>query len=108
MSLNEELSEMLQTDLDQALEKKTIENDDLLAILADRIRELLRTNLDGLMSMMYRLDIDEAKIADALSPHQAEDAGTILARLIILRQQQRMHTRKKYSQSDEDNWIDLD
>ncbi|MCB0584494.1 MAG: hypothetical protein KDD06_04100, partial [Phaeodactylibacter sp.] len=56
--------------------------------------------LEFLLSLMYRLDIDEKKVHFALSPYSEEPANIALSRLILERQKQRAFTKQHYKQED--------
>jgi hypothetical protein len=106
-SLDDELDELVQTNLQEKLALEHTDNDDLIFIMAERIRELLAGDLEALMSMMYRLDIDEAKIKFAFSKDSVEDPAVSLAKIIIERQQRRMDTKRKYQQPPLSDFIDF-
>lgn len=67
---------------------------ELLALLAERIDQMLERQPDYLLSMLYRLDVLEPKINIALHPASPEPPALALARLVLERQQQRVHTKK--------------
>lgn len=106
-SLDDELDELVQTNLREKLALDPTISDELISIMAERIRELLAGDLEALMSMMYRLDIDEAKIKLAFSKENLEDPAISLAKIIIERQKRRMDTRKKYQQPPLSDFIDF-
>ncbi len=106
-TLNDELSELLETDVDGQLEKVETNAEELILFMSRRIEQLLERSPDTLMSMMYRLDINEEKIKMALSPTNPENPAIGLARLIVDRQRQRMETKKKYKQPPLDDWADF-
>ena len=69
--------------------------EDLMLALGDRIAEMLEFEPDLLFSTLYRLDISERKINEAL--HQGEaDIHLKLARLVLDRQKAKLETKKKY------------
>ena len=76
-------------------------------LLANRIAELLETDVESFMSMLYRLDVQEHKIQAAFSPTNSESPNLTLARLIIDRQHQRMITKQTYKQKPLDDWMDI-
>jgi len=78
---------------------------ELFELLADRIAYMIEYQIDMLLSLLYRLDIDEDKINQALTPKNPEPANIALARLVIQRQKQRIETKKQYKQQNTDNWI---
>ncbi|MBV6442434.1 MAG: hypothetical protein DYG98_22255 [Haliscomenobacteraceae bacterium CHB4] len=67
---------------------------ELLALLADRIAEMLEQRPEYLMSMLYRLDVLEEKIHPVMRPNAPEPANWGLARLVLERQKQRLDTKK--------------
>ncbi|MEM9990110.1 MAG: hypothetical protein AAF738_00030 [Bacteroidota bacterium] len=81
--------------------------DELLQWVADQVAYLLEFRTEFLMSLFYRLDIDEAKVNAALSPIHTTPTNVALAQLIIERQQERLFTKKFYKQYPLDN-IDED
>lgn len=67
---------------------------ELLAILAERIEEMLLNRPDYLMSLLYRLDVLEEKIRPVIHPNAPEPAHIGLARLVLERQKQRVETKQ--------------
>ncbi|NRA50473.1 MAG: hypothetical protein HRU12_15175 [Phaeodactylibacter sp.] len=74
--------------------------EDLLRLLSDQIAQMIEFNLEVLLSNLYRLDVQEAKVNFALSPQCPEPANIALARLVLDRQKQRAYTKKHYQQPD--------
>lgn len=68
--------------------------EELLAILADRIADLLERQPEYLMSLLYRLDVLEKKIHPVMQPGAPEPANWGLARLVLERQKQRLETKR--------------
>lgn len=68
--------------------------EELLALLAERIAEMLEQRPEYLMSLLYRLDVLEEKIHPAMRPDAPEPANWGLARLVLERQKQRAETKK--------------
>lgn len=80
----------------------------LFEMLCDRISYLIEHNMEYLMSLLYRNDVLEHKIHDALSPMNPDPANVALAKLVMERQRQRLETKKKYgSQRSEEVDEDL-
>ncbi len=77
---------------------------DALAALTDRIATLMETRLEGLLSMLYRLDIDERKLKEALSVDQAESPARAVASLVLERHLQRMETRRQYPADEQQDF----
>jgi len=79
-------------------------NDDLLIQqLADYINQLILVNFERLVQLLYRIDVSEAKLKYLLKENPAEDAGRIIALLIIERQIQKIKFKKEMSESDRDD-----
>ncbi|MEO6131816.1 MAG: hypothetical protein ABIQ02_08200 [Saprospiraceae bacterium] len=79
----------------------------MLDLFTTRVEELIRDNLDLLLSSLYRLDVLEYKIQDALRSSEVPAARGI-AKLIIDRQKEKIVTRKMYSTGPSDMWKGLE
>ncbi len=79
----------------------------LLDMFTIRVEEMLKGDIDILLSSLYRLDVEEHKIQRALrSPNVPAARG--IAQLIIDRQKEKLITRKKYSSVKKDkDWEGL-
>ena len=79
----------------------------LLDMFTTRVEEMLKGDIDLLLSSLYRLDVEEHKIQHALrSPVVPAARG--IAQLIIDRQKQKLITRKKYGSEKKDkDWEGL-
>ncbi|HWK02307.1 MAG TPA: hypothetical protein VNS58_01665 [Puia sp.] len=71
-------------------------------LLADKLNTMIRTDFSALVQLLYRIDINETRLRQLLTPSspaegETEDAGKIIARLIIERQRQKIQTRRQYS-----------
>ena len=66
---------------------------ELLALLAERIEEMLQRRPDYLMSLLYRLDVLEEKIRPVIHASAPEPPHIGLARLVLERQKQRAETK---------------
>ena len=76
--------------------------------LADAINELLNNDFQKLISILYRMDINEAKLRLLLKDNPGSDAAMIIANLMIERQAQKIKSRQEHrrdsSISDEESW----
>ncbi|MBK9982549.1 MAG: hypothetical protein IPP15_09000 [Saprospiraceae bacterium] len=84
-----------------------LDEEALLDLFTTRVEELIRDNLDLLLSSLYRLDVEEYKIQRALRSSTVPAARGI-AQLIIDRQKEKIKTRKMYSSGKEDMWKGLE
>ncbi|MFK8104200.1 MAG: hypothetical protein AB8G15_16855 [Saprospiraceae bacterium] len=89
-------------------EDQGMDEEALFALLADKVAYLIEYRIDFLLSLMYRLDIKEALINQALSPASVEPANLALARLILNRQKQRVFTKQHYKQDKLEDLGDLE
>ena len=83
---------------------ESLDDEALFQIILDRVNELLETDIDLLMSYLYRLDVEESKINHALSMNALLPANQGIARLILERQKQRMITKKMFKQDPIEGW----
>lgn len=74
-----------------------LDKESLLALIEKRVAELLQEQPDLLFSFLYRLDVDEYKIKQAL---QAESVTRALAVLIVDRQLARIKTKEANKKDD--------
>ncbi len=96
---NIELIQLLNQDMAIDLPDK-ISYDEMLALLAQHINDLIKNNFERLITYLYRIDVNEAKLKTLLKQYPGEDAGNIIAVLIIERQQQKIKAREQFSQRD--------
>jgi hypothetical protein len=68
--------------------------------LAGYINQLIKNDFDKLIAYLYRIDVNEEKLKTLLQQNPDEDAGNIIATLIIERQQQKINFRKQFSQQE--------
>lgn len=73
------------------LEKTADELETIRKLLTAEIKQLLKTDFEKLMHILYRIDIDERQFREALQqPNQAEQ----IANLIVKRQIEKAISRK--------------
>lgn len=70
--------------------------------LAAYINELVKNDFDKLITYLYRIDVNEHKLKTWLQQNPQDDAGNIIATLIIERQQQKIKTREQFSKPQDD------
>lgn len=76
------------------------EGQERVTVLANKINELLEKDFQKLISILYRMDINEDKLRSLLSANQETDAGIIIAQLLIEREVQKIKTREQYRGKD--------
>lgn len=76
--------------------------------LSRHINHLIQDDFEKLVSLLYRVDVSETKLKNLLHKHRDENAGSIIANMIIERQLQKIESRKKAKDSrdisDEEKW----
>ncbi len=75
--------------------------------LIEYINQLIITNFEKLVQLLYRIDVNEAKLKAMLADNTNEDAAKIIAALIIERQLQKIKSRAEYNgdnNSSEERW----
>ena len=68
--------------------------------LSVQINYLIEKDFQKLVSLLYRVDVSETKLKNLLLENQGENAGNIIAELIIERQLQKIKTRQQFKQED--------
>jgi hypothetical protein len=76
--------------------------------LSNEINQLIVHHFTALVQILYRLDVSEAKLKMVLSENPKEDAGRLIAALIIERLKKREEVRKQFPAQEnipeEDRW----
>lgn len=91
-------TELIARDFGLQLGEDPLTEEELFDLLANEVAYMIEHRLEFLLSLMYRLDIEEHLIREALSPAAPELANIGLARLILQRQKNRIFTKIKYKQ----------
>ena len=69
--------------------------------LSQHINHLIQNDFQKLVTILYRIDINEEKLKYLLQEDSGKDASLIIAELIIERQLQKIKFRQQYSRRDE-------
>ena len=70
-------------------------------ILAEKIDQLINTDFQKLVLILYRMDVSEIKLKQLLNENPGTDAALIITDLMIERQEQKMISRQKFRKKDE-------
>ncbi|MBL0181139.1 MAG: hypothetical protein IPP96_02150 [Chitinophagaceae bacterium] len=103
---NTELIRLLNKELSIDLVDR-LSSDEIHAQLSNAVNQLVKNNFEKLVSLLYRIDVSEQKLKSLLHQFPQEDAGNIIASLIIERQEQKLKTRK-HSDNDRNSQRDDD
>jgi hypothetical protein len=68
--------------------------------LAEHINNVINSDFDKLLQLLYRMDIDEMKLRAVLSGHPDRNAGEMIAELMIERQLQKVKSRREFDRRD--------
>jgi hypothetical protein len=96
-----ELVQQVNKELAITLSEK-ISLEELHSQLAIHLNQLILHNFEQLVSLLYRIDVSEAKIKSLLSRQTNENAGNIIATLIIERQLEKIKSRQQFRQQHDD------
>jgi hypothetical protein len=77
--------------------------------LSAYINQLIKNDFDKLIAYLYRIDVNEQKLKSLLLQNPNEDAGNMIATMIIERQQQKLKSREQFSKrngyfDEEEKW----
>ena len=96
---------LLKEYLQKELEVPTTDSfslDELKEKLAAHINLLITRDFNRLVGLLYRIDVNETKLRSLLNVNKGEDAGKIIAQLIIERQMQKIQSRQQFRTHDND------
>lgn len=64
------------------------------------VNELITRDFNQLVLVLYRLDINEKKLKQTLADHPNQNAGELIAKLIIDRQEEKKKSREAFKEKD--------
>ena len=72
----------------------------LLAVLAEQVNHLILTDFQRLITILYRIDINETKLKKLLQENKGSDAANIIAWMILERQKEKKRSRDLFKKMD--------
>lgn len=69
--------------------------------LATQINELINEDFEKLVFLLYRIDVDEARMRTLLAEHGHGNSAELLADLVLERQMQKIKSRRDFNQRDQ-------
>lgn len=75
------------------------QENDLLRQVARMVLYLLRHNLGQLLNILYRIDVEERKVKQAMLAASEEEVADNIARLVVERELLKAQIRFRYSQN---------
>ena len=105
---NQQLVQYTNQSLNLAL-PETLGHDELLAQLTQYVQQLMDSNFNGLVQLLYRLDVSEPQLQKLLIEEPFTDAAQHISHLIVQRQLQKIESRKTWGKQtstppDEEAW----
>ena len=70
-------------------------------MLAEKIDQLINTDFQKLVSILYRMDVSETKLKQLLNENAGTNAALIITDLMIERQEQKIISRQQFRKKDE-------
>jgi hypothetical protein len=90
-------------DIDRLLQEKdlsVLETAPFRSSLSSYINHLLLTDFNGLVQLLYRVDVEENRLKALLREQASADAADIIADLLIERQKQKLVSRNNFKLPD--------
>ena len=94
-------NEQVLEEVSKELEVTVRDHSNTKQILIEKINELINTDFQKLVSILYRMDVSEIKLKQLLNENPGTDAALIITDLMIERQEQKMISRKQFRKKDE-------
>jgi len=86
--------------MSNSTELQNIEKLNLNELIA-HINHLIANDFSTLVYLLYAVDVSEKKLKTLLAEYPNEDAGKIIAHLILERQEQKRKSREQFKQAEE-------
>ena len=85
----------------QQVPQNEVDREKLRTELAAYINELITHQFDQLLQLLYRVDVSEQKLKNVLRENSDEDAGLLLADLLLKRQEEKLAARRSFPPANE-------
>lgn len=84
-------------------------DEEILLWLSKYIDQLISSDFDALLLLLYRIDVSEERVKAMLAETKGQDSARTIAALIIERQHQKLYWRNKFKNvpvqlDDEERW----
>ena len=91
-----ETKDLINKDFQLEIPEEDQNEEAIIEMLSQRVADMIDSDIDLLLSYLYRLDVEESKINFILNQQATIPAHIGIATLIWERQKQRLATKKKY------------
>ncbi|HEX5026165.1 MAG TPA: hypothetical protein VFV68_12875 [Agriterribacter sp.] len=75
--------------------------DTVQLLVKEKVEEMLQHDFQGLITLLYRIDVNENKLKEMLEARKGADAADTISTLIIERQLQKAKSRKEPGTDDQ-------
>ena len=75
---------------------ESVTEDELILLLSTKINDLIQNDFSSLLTLLYRIDVDELKLKMMLQQNPDSDAGLLIAQMVLDRQKQKQASRKQF------------
>ena len=100
--------EQIEQLLNQNKQLTVVQKENLRDQLVNLINLLLLHDFNGLVQVLYRVDVSEQKLKKLLQKNQTTDAAVIITDLLIERQEEKIKMKNSFKTgndiSDDDRW----
>jgi hypothetical protein len=80
--------------------KENLSRDQIKERLTEYINDLIDHNFNKLVNLLYKIDVSESRLKRLLDETSGNNAGDIIAELIIERQIQKIESREQFTGRD--------
>ena len=94
-----EMTLILREELDIVV-PETASLNEFKSALAEQIRRYIESDLERLIYILYRVDVNETKLRSILKESADQDAAGLIADMIVERQFEKIKSRKEYGRQD--------
>lgn len=91
-----EIKEFISKDLEIQFDFDGQRKEDLIRAISIPVRKWLAEDMEKLLSVLYRIDVDEQKFKEVIASFPPEELHEEIARLIVDRQIQKLRYRKEF------------
>lgn len=84
-------------DLAKTTDDSVVRSPEWYRSLVEAVNELADKDFGALVQVLYRLDVDETKIKNALASNPGRDAAGLIADLLLERQLQKLEARRHFA-----------
>jgi len=95
-NLDKQLLQTINQNFGLKLRRKLMPENELLELLTVAIGTLMQTNTQKLFGILYRHDVSETKLRQALLADDSRQIAENVARLVIEREKQKLEFRRRY------------